>query len=93
MNSEMHDKTYYTTTGGVRGSCGHKHRTLVAAAKCISRDDSGCGSQGGYSDRIIMAVERDEERELNDYELRELDDYYADPGRYMALMQQIKNAI
>jgi len=43
----------YTTIGSVRGCCGHKHRTIEAAVDCIKRDQSGCRSQGGYSDREV----------------------------------------
>ena len=45
--------TRYTTEGSVRGSCGHRHRTLDAARACLRRDENGCASQGGYSDRVI----------------------------------------
>lgn len=47
----------YTTRGSVRGSCGHLHRTAVAAQECLSRDARGCHSQGGYSDRSIVEIE------------------------------------
>ena len=43
----------YTCRGSVRGSCGHKHRTIDAAAKCCASDQSGCRRHGGYSDRYI----------------------------------------
>lgn len=46
----------YTTSGSVRGSCGHNHKTLGAAYDCLLRDRSGCRSQGGYSDRRIFRV-------------------------------------
>ena len=50
---------YFTTEGSVRGACGHKHRTYDAAEKCIARDQHGCASQGGYSDRHVVAVDSD----------------------------------
>lgn len=46
----------YTTRGHVRGTCGHKHRTIKAAQKCVQRDREGCRAQGGYSDRMVCAV-------------------------------------
>lgn len=45
--------TYYVTRGSVRGECGHHHRTISGALACLSRDQSGCHSQGGYSDRDV----------------------------------------
>lgn len=47
-------KTTYTTEGSIRGSCGHKHRTIETARKCLQEDQAGCRSQGGYSDRRIV---------------------------------------
>ena len=46
--------SHYTTTGPVRGSCGHRHRTLGGALRCLRRDVSGCRRQGGYSDRRLL---------------------------------------
>lgn len=37
----MIDTTYYTTTGPVRGECGHRHRTVLAAYACLKRDGAG----------------------------------------------------
>ena len=45
--------TTYTTEGPIRGACPHRHRSLVAALKCLQRDQDGCASQGGYSDREL----------------------------------------
>ena len=50
-------KTTYSCIGNVRGDCGHKHRTLSGARKCLERDQSGCESQGGYSDRYIIGTD------------------------------------
>ena len=47
---------YYITRGSVRGQCSHKHNTMKGAIKCLDMDCKGCASQGGYSDRRIMAV-------------------------------------
>jgi hypothetical protein len=47
----------YTCTGYVRGNCGHKHRNLRTAAKCLGDDIVGCRKQGGYSDRIVLPLD------------------------------------
>jgi len=49
----MDDTKTYTTKGAVRGCCGHAHRSLDTALRCLARDRAGCRSQGGYSDRSI----------------------------------------
>lgn len=64
----------YTTEGSVRGSCGHEHRTLDAVLRCLERDQRGCASQGGYSDRRV--VRTDGER-LDEWERDELDEVAA----------------
>lgn len=46
----------YTTYGSVRGGCGHQHRTVEAAERCLNDDQNGCASQGGYSDRRVCEV-------------------------------------
>ena len=51
----MKAKETYTTAGSVRGSCGHKHRSHAAAERCLAQDQRGCESQGGYSDRRVIA--------------------------------------
>lgn len=43
----------YTTRGSVRGTCGHNHRSMRTAVRCLLHDQSGCRSQGGYSDRMV----------------------------------------
>ena len=48
--------TTYTTYGSVRGGCGHRHKTIRAAEHCLDRDQRGCSSQGGYSDRSVCEV-------------------------------------
>lgn len=55
MKDGMGDKMTYTTNGDVRGSCGHAHKTIEAAARCLEYDREGCAGQGGYSDRHIIA--------------------------------------
>lgn len=49
----------YTTYGNVRGGCGHRHQTSEAAERCLARDQAGCRSQGGYSDRSVAVVGED----------------------------------
>jgi hypothetical protein len=56
----------YTTTGSVRGSCGHKHRTITTAYACLCEDQRGCKNQGGYSDRdIVLIGKHDHEDEID----------------------------
>ena len=62
-------KLYYQAEGSVRGNCGHHHRTVVAAQRCVSRDQDGCASQGGYSDRRVI---RSDGEPLTDAELDEV---------------------
>ena len=61
----------YTTQGNVRGCCGHKHRTIEAAKRCADRDQAGCASQGGYSDRSVVRYDgselSDEEQNMLEY--------------------------
>lgn len=47
----------YSCRGSVRGTCPHKHRTLLGAARCIHQDKVGCRRQGGYSDRTIYSMD------------------------------------
>lgn len=58
----------YTTRGAVRGCCGHRHRSLRAAARCCYRDLLDCERQGGYSDRMVERLDgeplTDEEHEV-----------------------------
>ena len=56
--------TTYTTTGSVRGSCGHKHRSIGAAVRCLLADQSGCTASRGYSDRTVRVIDADGERTL-----------------------------
>lgn len=50
---------HYTTYGPVRNGCGHRHRTVEAAMRCLRSDGKGCQMQGGYSDRTIYARLKD----------------------------------
>lgn len=63
----------YTTRGSVRGSCGHKHRSLATAVACARSDMRACkGLPGGtsYSDRWVV---RADGSEMTDHEMREID--------------------
>lgn len=53
----------YITKGSVRGSCGHKHTTHSGAYACLKRDQEGCASQGGYSDRDLIILRNEEAME------------------------------
>ena len=63
MNERTTDKqrnetmTTYTTRGSVRGSCGHNHRTMAAAVRCLLSDQAGCRSRRGYSDRFVRIID------------------------------------
>ena len=50
--------TRYIASGQVRGACGHRHRTLAGAARCLERDLRLCRRTDGgtYSDRTVLAV-------------------------------------
>lgn len=63
--------TTYTNHGDVRGSCGHRHRTLTGLAACWHADMSACTRQGGYSDRSPLALNGNERRRLTEAEQEE----------------------
>ena len=50
---KKNEKVRYECVGSVRGWCGHYHRTITGAFRCLERDRAGCRGQGGYSDRWI----------------------------------------
>ena len=56
---------YYTTWGPVRGDCGHAHRSLSSAMRCLASDRDGCRLAGGYSDREIRGIS--DRREIATY--------------------------
>lgn len=58
------DTIAYTTSGPVRGTCGHTHATEEAAQACADRDNRGCAAGGGYSDRAVEALDLDEVLDL-----------------------------
>ena len=53
---EAERREMYVCIGSVRGWCGHRHTSVRTAMECIERDGSGCGSQGGYSDRNVYRL-------------------------------------
>jgi len=63
-------KKYFTTIGDVRGSCNHKHRSVLTAARCLREDRKGCEKQGGYSDRTVTASD---DSELSEDEIDVMD--------------------
>jgi D-arabinose 1-dehydrogenase-like Zn-dependent alcohol dehydrogenase len=65
--------TTYSTSGDVRGSCGHCHRSIETAQRCIDEDQKGCAAQGGYSDRVIV---HSDGSSLTQEELEEIDNSY-----------------
>lgn len=66
--------SYYIARGSVRGSCGHKHRTIAAAQTCCEKDQRDCRSLGGgaYSDRSVTPVDSGRFRDLTGSEQEEL---------------------
>jgi len=50
------DTLRYSTTGPLRGQCGHVHKRLELAIACLDADDAWCIERGGRTDRRIFAV-------------------------------------
>ena len=65
--------TTYTTAGSVRGHCGHHHRTVAAAVRCLQADQSCCRTLRGYSDRQVIPVDDGEARGMTRDEWDEVD--------------------
>ena len=68
----------YTTTGDVRGRCGHRHKSLRTATACLLRDQAACCRLGGgaYSDRQVVRLAADGSTEgLSHAEWRTSDAY------------------
>jgi hypothetical protein len=61
----------YITQGVLRGRCGHQHKSLEGATRCLMKDEIWCRAQGGGgdSDRRIFVVGGGTKRELNEAEL------------------------
>lgn len=52
----MSKKPVFSCHGSVRGGCGVRHRTAETAQECCDRDQRGCASVRGYSDRRVFQV-------------------------------------
>lgn len=55
--THRNDSPRYTTSGSVRGGCGHRHRSLRTAEACLAADRRDCERARGYSDRRVVALE------------------------------------
>lgn len=69
--------THYTCGSGrnVRGNCGHKHRTIEAAERCLEQDARDCKRVGGYSDRALRKIVDGEDVDLDETEVSWLNRY------------------
>lgn len=56
----------YSCVGNVRGECGHKHTSRLAALRCLNSDRRGCSKQGGYSDRSVVRDDGEPMVEVDD---------------------------
>lgn len=72
--------TKYIAKGEVCGDCGHLHRTIRAAVRCVQEHQHSIDISypsryptRSYSDRKVMAVDVRFPRELNAQEETELD--------------------
>lgn len=68
MFNKNQPKNGYTTSGAIRGCCGHVHQYFEKAVECLEKDKKGCKKQGGYSDRSIYKVEDREITEIIPYQ-------------------------
>ena len=68
------DKNTWTTYGLSRGGCGHEHRTLGLARRCLGYDRARCSRVGVVSDRKLLQVASgvNREKESQDAYLRTL---------------------
>lgn len=70
----------YTTDGPLRRRCGHQHKTLQSAVRCLEEDDAWCRDRGGggHTDRrILVILGAGKRRELNDAERTAVEAYKA----------------
>jgi hypothetical protein len=65
-------RTSYLMTGSVCGSCGYRHLTIKGTAKCAYIFQKRRDADERFSDRRLIAIERDERREAT---LEELQDF------------------
>lgn len=68
----------------VRGNCGHTHRSLDAAIRCIRKDQKDCRASGGYSDRTIIFASDGDEHNLSGESQRESRAYWEEVDREKA---------
>ena len=54
---------HYRCVGNVRGWCGHRHRSLVAAVRCLKS-----GLNGGGSDRQILTYDGNSREGVAEYD-------------------------
>ena len=64
---------HYFNVGEKRGDCGHRHRTLVSATKCLIEDQMVCENEGHYSDSLTKVKQKKEIYELSSDEWRQQD--------------------
>lgn len=71
----------FTTEGPLRGRCGHQHKNIESAVKCLDDDEAWCRERGGggHSDRQIFVVGAGTKRELNDAERAAVEAYRSAP--------------
>jgi hypothetical protein len=76
----------YITQGVLRGRCGHQHKSLAGATKCLMKDELWCRAQGGGgdSDRRIFVVGGGTKRELNEAELAAVEAFRTVIGKELA---------
>lgn len=72
----------YTTIGPLRGRCGHQHKTIESAVKCLDEDEAWCRERGvgGHTDRRIVVLGAGPKRELNHTEQEAVAAYRAAHG-------------
>lgn len=64
--------TIYTTTSAKRGECGHRHRSIASALRCLEKDEASARARGETSDRRILADDGDGLRALTPAETDQL---------------------
>lgn len=69
--TDVRTTSRYITQGVLRGRCGHQHKSLEGATRCLMKDEIWCRAQGGGgdSDRRIFVIGGGPRRELNEAEL------------------------
>ena len=57
MGTDNFNRSHWTSYGLVRGQCGHRHREVDSAIRCISHDRVACKREGGDSDRSVWLID------------------------------------